>query len=88
MYKETKNYFEKRGVMVRIPRDVRELFDQLDGWQGYQACAIRNTALLYGLMVIAITGKLPKNDEEYLKLLNAVKMMLKTIWGDELGEIH
>jgi hypothetical protein len=39
-------------------------------------------------MVIAITGKLPKNDEEYLKLLNAVKMMLKTIWGDELGEIH
>jgi hypothetical protein len=81
MNKETKNYFEKRGVMVRIPREVEAIFSELHGWQGYHKCAIRNTALLYGLMVIAITGHIPKDDKEYQRLLDGAKRLLKERLG-------
>ena len=62
------------GVHVRVKPEVEELVREIAERLGYEAYTVRNTAILLGLMVLSL--KMPKTDEEFLKLLNIVKVVL------------
>jgi len=63
------------GVHVRVKPEVEELVREFAEKLGYEAYTIRNTAILLGLMVLSC-GQMPKTDEEFLKLLGKVKVVL------------
>jgi hypothetical protein len=73
----------KVGVIKRVHPEVEELVRVVGERLGYMPYAIRNTALLYGLLVITLVGKVPEDDREFFRLIEAVKNLLR--WLDAEG---
>ena len=69
--------FEMRGsIQVRVKREVEELVQVISRRTGFLPFTVRNTALLYGLMLITITGRIPESDREFLELMEKTKVIL------------
>ena len=71
------------GVVKRVHPEVEELVRTVGGLLGYTPYAIRNTALLYGLLLIALTGRVPEDDREFFRLVEVVRTLLSRWSGGE-----
>ena len=67
-------------VKDEVEKLVRELADKI----GVEAFVIRNTAILLGLMQIAITRYFPYDDEEFLELQKRITEIVKTTPKEEI----
>jgi hypothetical protein len=74
----------KVGVVKRVHPEVEELVRTVGERLGYMPYAIRNTALIYGLLVIALTGRVPEDDREFFRLVEVVRTLLSR-WLDGEG---
>jgi hypothetical protein len=63
--------------MVRVYPEVEKLVREVSDVLGYSYYTIRNTAILYGLMVIAREGKIPDNDLEFFRLIDITRYTVK-----------
>jgi hypothetical protein len=70
------------GIEVRVYPEVERLVREVSDILGYSYYTIRNTAILYGLMVIANGGKIPDTDLEFLRLVEIVRYTIKKGLGD------
>jgi len=61
------------GVVVRVKPIVENMVKSLASKLGYEPFTIRNTALLYGLMIVATSKKVPNTDAEFLELVEKVR---------------
>jgi hypothetical protein len=75
---------ERMGILVRVPKEVERLIKVVGESLGYYPHSIRNTAILYGLMTIATTKTIPRDDQEFQVLLENVKDFLKKNLGVEV----
>ena len=73
----------KVGVIKRVHPEVEELVRVVGERLGYMPYAIRNTALVYGLLLIALTGRVPEDDREFFKLIEVVRTILSRWLGGE-----
>jgi len=62
-----------KGEIVRVHKELEELIEMVAETLNYQNCTIRNVAIAYGLAILAITRKVPRNDNEFCILLNKVR---------------
>jgi hypothetical protein len=70
------------GIMVRVYPEVEKLVREVSDILGYSYYTIRNTAILYGLMVIAKEGKIPDNDLEFFRLIDITRYTVKKGLGN------
>jgi hypothetical protein len=68
--------------MVRVYPEVEKLVREVSDVLGYSYYTIRNTAILYGLMVIAREGKIPDNDLEFFRLIDITRYVVKKGLGN------
>jgi len=60
--------------LVRVKREIEELVGRIARKHGYMEFTVRNTAILYGLMVIAMAkARIPASDREFEELLEKVR---------------
>jgi len=64
------------GIEVRVYPDIERLVRYVADKLGYQPFVIRNIALLYGLMVLANSKKIPDNDNEFFRMIEVTKEMV------------
>lgn len=64
------------GRMVRVKPEVEEVVRLLARELGYEDHTIRNTALVYGLIILGLTKAVPRSDDEFIKLLNVLRYTL------------
>jgi hypothetical protein len=76
----------KVGVIKRIHPEVEELVEVVGERLGYMPYAIRNTALVYGLLLIALTGRVPEDDREFFRLVEVVRTLLSRWLGGERSQ--
>jgi hypothetical protein len=76
----------KVGVIKRIHPEVEELVRTVGERLGYMPYAIRNAALVYGLLVIALTGRVPEDDREFFRLVEVVRTLLSRWSGGERSQ--
>jgi len=67
------------GTQVRVASELEEMVKELADRLGYLPFAVRNTAILYGLMVIANLRKIPKDDSEFRELLDKVRRAVDSV---------
>jgi hypothetical protein len=72
------------GVIKRVHPEVEELVRAVGERLGYTPYSIRNAALVYGLLVIALTKRVPEDDREFFGLVEVVRMLLSR-WLDGEG---
>ena len=77
---------KKEGKTERVNPFLEHLVKKIAKKLGLQPTTVRNTALLYGLYIIRIVKKIPKNDEEFLHLMFDLYKIFKE--EEENGEIH
>jgi hypothetical protein len=68
---------KKIGILVRVYPDVEYLVRYVSQVLGYQPSAVRNTALLYGLILLANSKRLPNDDAEFFKMIEITKEIIK-----------
>lgn len=62
---------------MRVAPEVEELVRELASKLGYMPSAIRNSAIAYGLLIIAGSGRIPESDKEFLELLDLARKAVK-----------
>jgi hypothetical protein len=74
---------KRPGFLVRVKREVEELVREVAEYKGYSSDTIRNTAILWGLLVIlggeGVRGTIPETSEEFLKLYRVVKSAFELV---------
>jgi hypothetical protein len=75
------NQKDKRGFLVRVPRDVETLVKLVSEKLGYFPHSVRSVAILHGLMTIATTKTIPRDDQEFQVLLENVRDLLRKNLG-------
>lgn len=78
---------EEWGKSVRVKGEIEELIDKISEKVGFQCYTVRNTAILFGLIQIAMGYKIPIYDEDFERLLKRVRsMILEWLEGEERAE--
>jgi len=70
------------GALVRVKQDIEDIVKKLSDRLGYMPFTIRNTALLYGLAVLALSKRVPETDEEFEKVVENVRRLCYAEKGD------
>lgn len=76
---------EKRkdwGKLVRVKAEVEELVDKIAERVGFQRYTVRNVAILFGLIQIALGYRVPSYDEEFLELLETAREFVSEWLGE------
>jgi hypothetical protein len=66
----------KSSRLMRIPVELSDVIEKMSEELNVLPHTLRNTAILYGLYVIAITKKIPKSDDEFQDLFNKLKRLV------------
>jgi len=59
--------------LVRVKPEVEDLVKVVARRYGYLRFTVRNTAILYGLAMITLSGGIPESDRDFEKLLKRVR---------------
>ena len=65
------------GIEVRIYPDIENLVRYMSEILGYHPYIVRNTALLYGLILLANNRKIPEDDAEFFKMIETTKEIVR-----------
>jgi len=68
--------------MVRLPKELGDIIEDMSKKFRVLPYSLRNTAILYGLYVIAISKRVPQSDEEFEYLLKKLREIAYE------GEVH
>lgn len=66
----------RHGRLVRVKPEIEEIVRLLANELAYEEHTIRNTALIYGLIILGLTKAVPTSDDEFRRLLNIMRNIL------------
>ena len=69
----------EKSINVRIYPVVEALVRLVADKVGYHEYAVRNTALIYGLIALGQGARIPDNDEEFLDLLKTADTIIRKL---------
>ena len=75
------------GKIVKINPVLEEIIRKIAEKYDLQPSTIRNTAILYGLLIFTLVENAPKNDEDFFRLLRLLMELLEGE-GEKDGKNH
>jgi hypothetical protein len=73
------------GKIVKVNPVLEEIIRKIAEKYDLQPSTIRNTMILYGLLLFTLVENAPKNDEDFFRLLG---LLLEFLEGRKDGEDH
>jgi len=67
------------STIIKVYPDIEKLVRYVSEKLGYQPFIVRNTAILYGLVIIASKKEIPDNDNEFFKLIEYTDYLVKKV---------